>query len=132
MFGWRGTGRTARALGAAGAGLLLASGTLVAAPAAGAATGDCPGELVRTAPFTAGEIRVYRTRTQVCAVTVPARPGARQRMAVSVQPRGGVPVGDAGAFTRFAGPVTVPAVNRCVYVKGRVGPEAVGSGWILC
>ncbi|MFJ7202945.1 hypothetical protein ACIQWR_05320 [Streptomyces sp. NPDC098789] len=133
MFGLRGgAGRGVRAAGVFSAGLLLASGVLLAAPPAQAATGGCPGQLARTVDFAGGEVRVYKTHAQVCAVTVPARPGVRTWMSVSVQPRGGVPVRDEGRFTRFAGPVTVPAVSRCVYVKGQVGSEAVGSGWILC
>ncbi|MDJ0379734.1 hypothetical protein [Streptomyces sp. G-G2] len=114
------------------AGLLLAAGGVLAAPVAEAATGGCAGQRTTTVAFATGEIRVYRTRTSVCAVTVPTRAGTRQEMAVSVQPRGGAPVRDAGRFTRFAGPVTVPAVSRCVYVKGDVGSGSGDSGWILC
>ncbi|MER5729400.1 hypothetical protein ABT084_13855 [Streptomyces sp. NPDC002138] len=133
MFGWRsGAGRTARALGVFPAGLLLAFGALMAAPPAEAATGGCPGELATTVPLATGEIRVYKTHARACVVAVAAHPGTRREMAVSVQPRGGVPVRDAGGFTRFAGPVTVPSVNRCVYVKGQVGSGAADSGWILC
>ncbi len=83
----------------------------------------------------AGEVRVYKSRTQACVATLAHEPGLRRPMAVSIQPRGGVPVGDAGQFTRYAGPVAVGAINRCVYVKGSIGAEPAEfaeSGWILC
>ncbi|MFD2122994.1 hypothetical protein ACFSNO_31795 [Streptomyces cirratus] len=88
----------------------------------------------KAVPFPAGEgeLRVYKSRARVCAVTVASRPGERRRMAVSVQPRGGVPVADAGRFTRYAGPVTVGAISRCVYVRGNVAAGSADSGWILC
>ncbi|MEU8773961.1 hypothetical protein [Streptomyces sp. NPDC048606] len=101
-------------------------------PAAQAATGGCAGRLVKVLPFSTGEVRVYKTRTQVCATAVAERPGERRPMSVSVQPRGGIAVGDAGQFTRYAGPVTVGAINRCVYVRGGVASGSVESGWILC
>ncbi|MFB7052313.1 hypothetical protein [Streptomyces vinaceus] len=114
------------------AGLMLCAGGLFAAPAAHAATGGCAGALVRTLPLPTGEVRVYKSRTQACAVTVAHDPGRRRAMAVSLQPRGGVPVRDAGQFTRYAGPVTVGAISRCVYVKGSIEAGSVDSGWILC
>ncbi|MCX5378265.1 hypothetical protein [Streptomyces sp. NBC_00091] len=129
--GWKGRGRIV-SLGVFGAALWLVVGGVFAAPAAQAATGGCAGRLVKTLPFSTGEVRVYKSRTQVCATTHAHQPGERRPMAVSVQPRGGVPVGDAGQFTRYAGPVTVGAINRCVYVKGSVAAGSVDSGWILC
>ncbi|MFE2287617.1 hypothetical protein ACFXDJ_26040 [Streptomyces sp. NPDC059443] len=105
---------------------------LLGAPPAQAATGGCGGQLVRTLPFSTGEVRVYRTRDQACAVAVAREPGVRRPMSVSIQPRGGAPVRDAGRFTRYAGPVTVHAIARCVYVKGSVGAGSIDSGWILC
>ncbi|MFF1414836.1 hypothetical protein ACFVX6_34595 [Streptomyces sp. NPDC058289] len=110
---------------------LAAAGLLTAQPAQ-AATGGCAGNLVRTLPFSTGEVRVYKTRDRACAVAVAREPGQRRAMSVSIQPRGGYPVRDAGQFTRYAGPVTVHAINRCVYVKGSVGAGSVDSGWILC
>ncbi|WP_234327644.1 hypothetical protein [Streptomyces sp. NRRL F-2664] len=83
-------------------------------------------------PFDAGELRIYKSRNQACAVTVARTPGGRRGMAVSIQPRGGAPVRDVGRFTRYAGPVTVGAISRCVYVKGGVGTASIDSGWILC
>ncbi|MGW0390748.1 hypothetical protein ACWDYJ_07575 [Streptomyces sp. NPDC003042] len=118
-------------LGVFGAALSLGVGGLLAAPAQ-AATGGCAGALVRTLPFAEGEVRVYKGRTQVCAVTVAREPGERRRMALSVQARGGVPVRDAGQFTRYTGPVVVGVISRCVYVRGEVAAGSVDSGWILC
>ncbi|MEV7613359.1 hypothetical protein [Streptomyces sp. NPDC089799] len=139
---WGRTGRLTRALGVsvAGLGLAVAGGLLTAAPAQAAqarevpeaTAGGCAGRLVRTLPFSTGEVRVFKSRTHVCAMTLPYRTGVRQHMSVSVQPRGGVPVADRGRFTRFAGPVTVYAVSRCVFVRGEVGAGSVSSGWILC
>ncbi|MGW6941050.1 hypothetical protein ACWGF3_18905 [Streptomyces xanthophaeus] len=127
-----GRGRRVAALGVFGAALWLGVGGLFAVPAAQAATGGCAGRLVKTLPAAAGEVRVYKSRTQVCAVTVARRPGERRRMTVSIQPRGGVPVRDVGRFTRYAGPVVVGAISRCVYVKGDAGGGSADSGWILC
>ncbi|MET9958976.1 hypothetical protein ABZ128_07770 [Streptomyces sp. NPDC006326] len=134
--GRTGRGRKDRGRGSAAAAvvaavLALCAGGLLAAPSAQAASG-CAGQLVRTLPFSGGEVRVYKSRTQACAMTVASDPGARRPMSVSIQPRGGVPVRDAGQFTRYAGPVTVGAINRCVYVKGSVAAGSVESGWILC
>ncbi|MDH6539407.1 hypothetical protein M2167_001926 [Streptomyces sp. SPB4] len=127
----RGQGRAA-SLGVFGVALWLVVGGLFAAPAAQAATGGCEGRMVKALPFVTGEVRVYKSRDRVCAVTVALRAGERRHMSVSIQPRGGVPVGDAGQFTRYAGPVSVGAINRCVYVKGGVAAGSVDSGWILC
>lgn len=126
-------GRRAARLGAFTATLWLgAAGLLAAAQPAQAATGGCPGALVKVLPFSTGEVRVYKTRDQACAVAVARVPGERRPMAVSMQPRGGFPVRDAGRFTRYAGPVTAHTISRCVYVKGSVGTGSVESGWILC
>ncbi|MFG2984617.1 hypothetical protein ACGFYQ_25720 [Streptomyces sp. NPDC048258] len=130
------------------AALWLSVGGLFAAPSAQAAspartgavigrsapavTGGCAGRLARTLPIAAGEVRVYKSRTQACAVAVARVPGERRDMAVSIQPRGGAPIRDIGRFTRYAGPVTVGAIGRCVYVKGSVGAGSADSGWILC
>ncbi|MGW0751185.1 hypothetical protein [Streptomyces sp. NPDC002587] len=97
-----------------------------------AVTGSCAGRLARTLPIATGEVRVYKSRTQACAVAVARVPGERREMAVSIQPRGGAPIRDIGRFTRYAGPVTVGAIGRCVYVKGSVGAGSADSGWILC
>ncbi|MFI5616771.1 hypothetical protein [Streptomyces sp. NPDC051567] len=128
----KGRGRAAVSVGVFTAALWLGVGGLFASPPAHAATGGCSGRLVRTLPFSTGEVRVYKSRAQVCAVTLARAGGERRHMSVSVQPRGGVPVRDAGWFTRYAGPVTVGAISRCVYVKGSVASGSVDSGWILC
>ncbi|WP_330296478.1 hypothetical protein [Streptomyces sp. NBC_00503] len=125
-------GRWATCLGVFAAALWLGAGGLLAAQPAQAATGGCAGDLVRTLPFSTGEVRVYKTRDRACAVAVAREPGARRPMSVSIQPRGGSPVRDAGQFARYAGPVTAHAIARCVYVKGSVGAGSVDSGWILC
>lgn len=104
----------------------------VRAGKARAASEGCGGRLARTLPFSTGEVRIYKSRTQACAMAVARVPGERRPMEVSIQPRGGAPVRDAGRFTRYAGPVTVGAISRCVYVRGSVGAGSVDSGWILC
>ncbi|MET8449804.1 hypothetical protein [Streptomyces sp. NPDC005209] len=115
--------------------VLAASGVLalVAPGSAQAATeGACTGRKVKTLPFSTGTVAVYKHDGYVCAVTFPKNPGSRRLMSVSVQARGNRPVVDKGRFTRRAGPVTVHAGHRCVWVKGSVGQGTVSSGWILC
>ncbi|MFJ5551388.1 hypothetical protein [Streptomyces sp. NPDC093225] len=126
----RTTAGAARAAGVAVTGAAVLLGVLGAAPAQAAS--GCAGRLMKALPFSTGTTYVYKTRTHACAVTIPRRPGGRQQMSVSIQPRGGVPVSDSGRFTRLAGPVTVYALTRCVYVRGAVGAGSVASGWILC
>lgn len=130
--GRKGRGRRVAVLGVFGAALWLSVGGLFSAPPAQAAAGVCAGRLAKTLPFTTGEVRVYKSRNQACAVAVAREPGKRRQMTVSIQPRGGVPVRDSGRFTRYAGPVVVGAISRCVYVKGDVGGGSADSGWILC
>ncbi|GHI07535.1 hypothetical protein AQI88_24830 [Streptomyces cellostaticus] len=113
---------------AASAGLALA----VPGSAQAATAGSCAGRQVRTLPFSTGIVHVYKRDGYVCAVTVARNPGAKRVMSLSVQARGNRPVVDKGTFRQLAGPVTVHAGNRCVWVKGSVGRDSVSSGWILC
>ncbi|NBM18384.1 hypothetical protein GUY61_22810 [Streptomyces sp. GC420] len=108
---------------------LLGSGTLSGSAEAAA---GCAGRKVRTLEFATGEVRVYRSGHNKCAVTVAKRPGSRTWMSVSVQARGSKPLTDSGFYRRQAGPVTVRAAHRCVRVKGTVGSRSTASGWILC
>lgn len=120
---------------ALGVAVLAASGALaLAAPgsAQAAAGGGCAGREVRTLPFSTGTVHVYKRGGYVCAVTLPKKPGTRRMMSVSVQARGNRPVVDKGRYAHLAGPVTVHAGYRCVWVKGSVGRGSVSSGWILC
>ncbi|WP_063754848.1 hypothetical protein [Streptomyces sp. NRRL F-2580] len=132
MHGWRRRARRAASLGVFAAALWLCAGGLLTAPPAQAAAHGCGGRLAKTVPFETGEVRVYKSRNRACAVTVARVPGEGRRMAVSIQPRGGAPVREEGRFTRYAGPVTVGAISRCVYVRGSVGAGSAVSGWILC
>jgi hypothetical protein len=128
----RGVIRRGLALGAA---VLAASGALaLVAPAeAQAATvADCAGREVRTLPFATGTVHIYRQGGYVCAITLPKRSGGKRVMSVSVQARGNRPVVDKGKYRYHAGPVTVHAGHRCVWVKGAVGRSSASSGWILC
>ncbi|MGP4047557.1 hypothetical protein [Streptomyces sp. 2A115] len=115
--------------------VLTASGLLVLA---GPGTADaeaaalCSGRKVRTLPFSTGSVHVYKSRGYICAVTFPRRPGARKHMTVSVRARGSRPAVDRGRYRNHAGPKTVHAGHRCVWVKGSVGSGSVSSGWILC
>ncbi|MFE5894329.1 hypothetical protein ACWCQZ_23445 [Streptomyces sp. NPDC002285] len=119
---------------AVGLALLTASGLLaVAVPAeAQAAASRCEGRKVRTYPFATGTLYVYKRGGHICAITVPKDPGRRQKMMVSVQAYRARPVVDEGRYSRRAGPVTVHAGHRCVWVKGKVGRGSVSKGWILC
>ncbi|MFE6462251.1 hypothetical protein ACFVP0_32955 [Streptomyces cinereoruber] len=102
----------------------------------GAGTADaasvCQGRPTRTIAFPTGELRLYRTRQYVCAVTVGRGPAARRAMSVSLQPRGGRPAVKSGRFDRQAGPLTVHALNRCVRAAGAVSGRGASTGWILC
>ncbi|GGS46400.1 hypothetical protein [Streptomyces cinerochromogenes] len=117
----------AAVLAASGALAFTAAGTAQAGPA-----GGCAGREVKTLPFKTGITHVYRSNGYVCAVTVARKPGAVQTMSVSVQARGSRPVVDKGRYRRLAGPVTVLAGHRCVWIKGAVGRYSKDSGWILC
>lgn len=127
------TGAIRRRMGL-GVALLTASGLLaLAVPAeARAAASNCAGRKVRTLPFVSGAVHVYKRGGYVCAVTLPKDPGPRRSMSVSVQARGNRPVVDKGRYSHRAGPVTVHAGQRCVWVKGAVGRGSVSTGWILC
>ncbi|MGW7362366.1 hypothetical protein ACWGI8_02825 [Streptomyces sp. NPDC054841] len=92
----------------------------------------CSGRPVKTKKFATGELRIYKKREYVCALTVARQPGARRAMSVSLQPRGGRAAVDKGRFTRQAGPVTVYALNRCVRVSGAIAGRSASTGWILC
>ncbi|MEU6536539.1 hypothetical protein [Streptomyces sp. NPDC047000] len=110
-----------------------ATAPATAAVNASATVLTCAGREVRTLPFATGTVHVYRQHNgYVCALTVPDHPGVRQTMMVSVQARGNRPVVDKGRYAYLAGPVTVHAGHRCVWVKGQVGRRSVSSGWILC
>ncbi|NJP50799.1 hypothetical protein HCJ93_12150 [Streptomyces sp. SBST2-5] len=113
--------------------VLTASGLLaLAAPTEAHAAAPCPGRKVRTLAFSTGSVVVYKRGGYVCAVTHARKPGAKRWMSVSVRPRGGRAVVDKGRYQRQAGPVTVHAGRRCVWVKGSVRGGSVSSGWILC
>ncbi|MFF0743054.1 hypothetical protein ACFYVL_21920 [Streptomyces sp. NPDC004111] len=112
------------------AGMLSLGGPAVGQASAAAAS--CGGTRVKTYGFATGELRVYKSRQYVCAMTVARRPGVRQTMRVSVQARGSRAAVDSGTYTRHAGPVTVYALNRCVRVAGSVATKSTASGWILC
>ncbi|MGQ4383210.1 hypothetical protein [Streptomyces sp. SAS_270] len=118
---------------ALGMAVLAASGLLtLAMPGSAHAASYCSGHKVRTLTFASGSVQVYKNRGYVCAVTFPKSGGARKWMSVSVQARGNRPVVNAGRFLHHAGPITVHAGHRCVWIKGAVGSSKVSSGWILC
>ncbi|MBQ1090685.1 hypothetical protein [Streptomyces sp. B93] len=116
-----------------GTAVLTTAGLLIlTVPTDAQAASSCAGRKVRSLPFSTGTVHVHRSGGYVCAVTLPRSPGPRRTMSVSVQARGNRPVVDKGEYRYRAGPVTVHAGQRCVWVKGRVGRGSVSSGWILC
>ncbi|MEU3945677.1 hypothetical protein [Streptomyces sp. NPDC029526] len=118
---------------ALGLALLTASGMLVvASPGDAQAAAHCPGRKVRTVSFSTGVVAVYKRGGYRCAATLAKKPGTKRTMSVSIRARGGRAVADTGRYRRHAGPVTVYAGQRCVWVKGRVGGGSADSGWILC
>ncbi|MGW6565728.1 hypothetical protein [Streptomyces sp. NPDC054975] len=135
MFGGIGViARGTRLLGYLLAVLLTVGSLALAGP--GVASADaaslCVGRPSKTVAFPTGELRLYRSRQYVCALTVAKSPGARRAMSVSLQPRGGHPAVDSGRYTRQAGPVTVHALNRCVRATGSIAGRSVSTGWVLC
>ncbi|HET6857714.1 MAG TPA: hypothetical protein VFH94_11550 [Streptomyces sp.] len=115
--------------------VIAATGMALAGPgaqSAEAAAASCSGRKVRTVPFATGELRIYKSRQYVCAMTVSKRPGVRQKMTVTLQARGSRVAKDSGVFTVRAGPVTVYALNRCVRAVGSVGNKKASTGWVLC
>ncbi|MFG3205433.1 hypothetical protein [Streptomyces sp. NPDC048192] len=128
------SGGTRRRL-ALGAAVLAVTGALglgTAGAAQAAPAGGCSGHEVRALPFSTGVTHVYKRDGYVCAVTVARNPGSARPMSVSVQARGSRPVVDTGWYRHHAGPVTVHAGHRCVWIKGSVGRPGISSGWILC
>lgn len=105
---------------------------LLGAPGTVQAASACTGRPAKTVGFSTGELRVYKSRAHVCAVTVAKKPGKRRTMSVTLQPRGGRKVSDKGSYTTRAGPVTVNALNRCVRATGAIGKKSASTGWILC
>jgi hypothetical protein len=113
--------------------VLAASGLLaVASPGHAEAADYCAGRKVRTLSFSTGSVQVYRRDGYVCAVTFAKKVSGPKTMSVSVQARGSRPAADIGLYTHHAGPVTVHAGHRCVWIRGSVGAGSVSSGWILC
>lgn len=119
---------------ALGMAVLTTSGLLaLAAPGSAQAASYCAGRKVKDLPFSTGVVHVYKRDGYVCAVTFPTEPSTAERpMSVSVQARGNRPVVDKGRYSHHAGPVTVHAGHRCVWIKGSVEDGTVSSGWILC
>ncbi|MFD7612855.1 hypothetical protein [Streptomyces sp. NPDC059828] len=116
-----------------GAALVVAGTLLTAGPGvqmAEAASG-CSGRPVKTVKFATGELRLYKDRAYVCAMTVAKRPGAKRAMSVSLQPRGARAAVDKGRFTRQAGPVTVYALHRVVRASGAIAGVGATTGWLL-
>lgn len=105
---------------------------LLGAPGVARAASGCSGRPAKTVEFSTGELRVYKSRAHVCAVTVAKKPGKRRTMSVTLQARGGRAVSDKGKYTKMAGPVTVNALNRCVRATGAIGKKSASTGWILC
>ncbi|MEU6124907.1 hypothetical protein [Streptomyces sp. NPDC047123] len=116
---------------------VLAAAVLLALAGPGTASaeavqGPCAGRKVRTLPFSAGRVDVFKSRGYVCALLLAKNTGARKAMSVSVKARGSRPVRDRGRYTHRARPVTVHAGHRCVWVKAKIAGRGVSSGWILC
>ncbi|TXS55272.1 hypothetical protein [Streptomyces sp. t39] len=132
--GHRGGARPARSLRRAVAVLTATAALLLAGPGleSAAAAAPCAGRLAKSISFSSGELRVYRSDRQVCAVTLARNPGIRRTMSVSLQARGGRAEVDEGRFSRQAGPVTVAPRGRCVRATGTVSGISRSTGWILC
>jgi hypothetical protein len=105
------------------AGLLSLAGP----PASAEAAASCAGRKVRTLTFHTGTVRVYRKGGRyVCAVLVPRKPARKGTL--RIRARGGQWVRNE---KHPAGPVTVHAGRRAVWIKARAGGRTYDSGWIL-
>jgi hypothetical protein len=114
---------------ALGLAVLTAAGllTLAGPPASAEAAASCAGRKVRTLTFDTGTVRVYRRSGRyVCAVLVPRKQA--RKGSLRIRARGGQ---WARNTKRPAGPVTVHAGRRAVWIKARVGGDTFDSGWIL-
>ncbi|SOD77237.1 hypothetical protein SAMN06272781_5109 [Streptomyces sp. 1222.2] len=101
--------------------------TLAGPPASAEAAASCGGRKVRTLTFATGTVRVYRKGGRyVCAVLVP-RKQARQGT-LRIRAWGGQWVRNVKSP---AGPVTVHAGRRPVWIKAKAGGRSYDSGWIL-
>ncbi|MGW0705222.1 hypothetical protein ACWD4G_04490 [Streptomyces sp. NPDC002643] len=111
------------------AGLLALAGPGAGEASAASATASCAGRKVRTLTFDAGTVRVYRKGTRyVCAVLVPKKKAKAPKASVRIRPWGGRWVRNA---KHPAGPVTVHAGRRGVWINAQVGSRTYDSGWIL-
>ncbi|MFF4500078.1 hypothetical protein [Streptomyces sp. NPDC001401] len=111
--------------------VLTASGLLaLAAPgeAQAATSSSCSGRKIRTFSFSTGSVKLYKSGSYLCAVTVPKSGGGKRPMMVSLQARGFEPVVDKGQFTQHAGPVRSYVGHRTVWIKGSVGRGSYDSG----
>lgn len=118
---------------ALGMAVLTTSGLLaVATPTdAQAAAASCAGRKVKTLTFSTGSVQIYKRRGYICAITLPKRPGTKRHMRVSVKVRAFRPVVDQGRYAYRAGPVTVHAGQRRVWVEGAVGRASADCGrWL--
>ncbi|MER6160991.1 hypothetical protein ABT147_36630 [Streptomyces sp. NPDC001868] len=108
--------------------LALAGLLTLAGPAGSAeAAASCAGRKVRTLTFDTGTVRVYRKGGRyVCAVLVPRKQAGKG--SVRIRAWGGRWVRNT---KRPAGPVTVHAGRRAVWIKARAGGKTYDSGWIL-
>jgi hypothetical protein len=123
-----------RRTAALGTAVLTTAGllSLVAPTSAHASDALCSGRKVRTLSFSTGSVQVFRSGNYVCALTYPKKKSGKKTMSVSVRARGGRAVVDEGRFTHHAGPISVHAGHRCVWIRGAVNSGSVSSGWILC
>ncbi|MDX3694278.1 hypothetical protein PV726_28890 [Streptomyces europaeiscabiei] len=105
------------------AGLLTLAGPSTSAEAAA----SCGGRKVRTLTFDTGTVRVYRKGGRyVCAVLVPGKQA--RKGTVRIRAWGGQWVRNE---KHPAGPVTVHAGRRAVWINARAGGKTYDSGWIL-
>lgn len=91
------------------------------------AAASCGGRKVRTLTFDTGTVRVYRKGGRyVCAVLVPRKQA--RKGTVRIRAWGGQWVRNK---KHPAGPVTVHAGRRAVWINARAYGKTYDSGWIL-
>lgn len=109
--------------------LTLGAGLMVAAAAPASAAG-CSGSRLGNWPITGGYIAVfYNSSTGMnCAMTYTNKPGKKQYIRVDIWTTT-ASKRDAGNYTTYAGPVSVPGKGKCINFQGQVGANSPTEGF---
>jgi hypothetical protein len=107
--------------------LAMAAGVLVATGGAAQAASPCPGKLLNNLQITGGYISVYYNAAtgRNCALTYTNHPGVAQEIWVKIGLwDSSTEYSDHGNYKYYAGPVSVAAAGKCIWVGGSVGANS--------